>query len=483
MFDTAAKGEAFVVHDVNNDGSTWAWSEADKAFKTQFNRRNAMDDWLVTPPLKLQKGKMYMFTAKMRTYLGNPLNVEIRCGRGDTPDAMTEVLMAPQQIKNRDSKDYSFYLLPDADGIYHVGIHEVTPADNSWFLFVDGVSVSAGAEAVIPDVVTEFSVTPDFNGGKTAVVSFKAPEVAVNGSELAKLTRIDVLRNGVVIKTFPEPGIGAPLDFTDEVPEIGYYQYDVVPFNEAGQGKKTGTTVFVGPNEPARPAWVKIAETENPGEVTLTWERVTTDKDGNSMNPDLVTYTIIAAGDGEEPVLVAENIKGTSHTFQALEAGVEQSFVGYGLRAQTEGGYSLMAVTDLIPVGTPYAAPWSESFAGGEAQSLFRSDNREAMWNIYTDNAGIPSCDGDGGMAAMFGEFSGADATLYSGKISLDGLENPVLMFYTYNIYDDTEGDQNELEVAVNGGNGFEVEKTVLTWTLGAEEGWYLVVVPLEEYK
>ena len=63
-----------------------------------------------------------------------------------------------------------------------------------------------------------------------------------------------------------------------------------------------------------------------------------------------------------------------------------------------------MAVTDLLPVGTPYPAPWSESFAGGKAESLIRSDNREGIWSIYNDDAGIRSYDNDNGMAAMFGE-------------------------------------------------------------------------------
>lgn len=82
----------------------------------------------------------------------------------------------------------------------------------------------------------------------------------------------------------------------------------------------------------------------------------------------------------------------------------------------------------------------------------------------------------------MFGEAEGADATLFSGKISLEGLANPVLMFYTYNIEGD-DGDLNEIEVAVNGGDGFKVEKNVMTWTLGEDDGWYLVVVPLDKYK
>jgi len=482
VFETESNGEAFTVHDVNNDGHTWQWSQYDQAFKTSFNRSADMDDWLVTPPLKLEKGKMYMFTARMRTYLGNPLNVEIKWGTGDSPESLTSTLMEPQQIRNRTAENYSFYLLPETDGTYYVGIHETTPANDSWYLFVDGITVGAGVDAIIPDEVEDFTVTPDFNGGTNVAVSLKAPAKGVDGTPLANIERIDILRDEAVVKTFLAPAPGASLEFTDEVPDKGYHKYETLAYSAAGAGKKVTLTVFVGANEPARPAWVRLEETSVPGQVTMTWEEVTVDKDGKALNPDLVTYTIIAAGEGDEPVFVAENIQGTSHTFRVAVPAGGQAFAGYGLRAQTEGGYSLMAVTEMIPVGTPYAAPWSESFAGGAAHSLMRSENRDGLWSIYTDESGITSHDGDNGMAAMFGEFAGADATLFSGKISLTGLANPALTFYTYCI-DGEDDDRNEIEVSVNEGNGFATEKLLAVSDLGNEDGWYLVTVPLDRYK
>ena len=216
--------------------------------------------------------------------------------------------------------------------------------------------------------------------------------------------------------------------------------------------------------------------------MTVSWEPVSTDKDGKPLNPELVEYTIVGAGDGDEAVIIADNIKGSSHTFQALKASENRSFVGYGVRARTDGGYSLMAITDIIPIGTPYAAPWSESYAGGQAASLIRSENREGMWSIYTDESGIPSQDGDNGLAAMFGEFAGADATLYTAKISLAGLDNPALVFYTYNIAG-ADADKNRIEGSVNGGDGFVTEKQLTVSDLGEDNGWYLAVVPLEKYK
>lgn len=481
-FNKEENGEAFTIIDANKDGKTWEWSRYDNAYRSVFNRDADTDDWFVTPPLKLEKGKMYMFTAKLHTYLGNPLRVEIRWGEGDTPEKLTSQLMEPQIIRNRYSEDYSYYLIPEKDGVYYVGIHDITSADSSWFLFADGITVGAGVEAVIPDAVENFMVTPDFNGGKSASVSMTAPRKAVNGTALETITRVDVLRDGTVVKTFSAPAPGSQLEFTDQPETTGYHKYEALAYNAAGAGKKSSLSVYVGANEPAAPAWAKIAETDKPVEVTVSWEPVSTDKDGKPLNPELVEYTIVGAGDGDEAVIIADNIKGSSHTFQALKASENRSFVGYGVRARTDGGYSLMAITDIIPIGTPYAAPWSESFAGGQAASLIRSENREGMWSIYTDESGIPSQDGDNGLAAMFGEFAGADATLYTAKISLAGLDNPALVFYTYNIAG-ADADKNRIEVSVNGGDGFVTEKQLTVSDLGEDNGWYLAVVPLDKYK
>lgn len=481
-FTNMASYDVFTIVDANNDGTTWGWNSRYNALAVPFNRSNNTDDWLISPPLKLQKGKMYMYTATMHTYLGNPETVEIRWGK--TPDAkgLDRALMAPTEIKNRNAEDYSFYLLPEEDGIYYVGIHGISPAAESWYLFADAVSVGAGVEADIPDAPTEFTVTPDYGGEVKASITFRAPVTAVNGTSLTTITRIEVRRDGTKITEFANPAPGASLEYTDTPSEAGYHKYDAVAYNATGAGKRVETTVFVGANEPARPTGVKITETSNPGEVTISWNAVSTDKDGKALNPSLVTYTILAAGSGEDAVNVAENISGTSYTFRAVGAGEEQQFVGYAVRAQTAGGTSLMAPTDIIPAGQAYETPYEESLMQGFAATLLRSVDGDAVWSIYDDNSGIPTYDHDGGMAAMFGELYGSDATLYSGKISLKNVTNPALTLYAYNIAGD-DADLNEVEISISDGiTGFSKAKTAVMSQLGSADGWYPVVVPLEAW-
>ncbi|MCM1369983.1 MAG: hypothetical protein NC204_06370 [Candidatus Amulumruptor caecigallinarius] len=67
MFDSEAATGGFTAIDANHDGFTWSWSESDMAYRTYFNRAKDNDDWLVTPALRLEAGKVYEFTAAMHS--------------------------------------------------------------------------------------------------------------------------------------------------------------------------------------------------------------------------------------------------------------------------------------------------------------------------------------------------------------------------------------------------------------------------------
>jgi len=482
-FDDPETVGSYTVVDANADNSTWIWSENESAYRSQqglFGANDA-DDWLVTPAVRLQKGKMYQFTAALRAYFGNPATVEIRCGKAPLPEAMGEVVLETTRITDRAATDYTGYIIPDEDGTYYVGIHAVTPASDGWPLYVEGVAINAGVEAVIPDVVTGMSVTPAPDGSGSAHIRLTAPSKAVNGTELTSLLRLDILRDGEAVTSFKTPAPGAVLEYTDEAVMDGYHKYEALAYNASGAGKKTGVTVYVGVNEPARPSALHIEEIST-GVVRLSWEPVTTDKDGKPMNPDLVTYTILTSDQNGEAVTVAEGITGNSYDIEVEGAQEKQFWAYYALRAVTEGGYSLRVDSPVIPVGKPYASPYAESFGNSSETTMMRSENRDGMWGIYDDASGIPAHDGDNGYVAMFGETYGADGTLFSGKVSLAGLSAPALTFYAYNIAGADE-DLNEIEVGISTGSGkfTPVRKAVMS-ELGAEDGWYAVMIPLSDY-
>ena len=484
VFDAYEASEPYTAVDANNDGVTWGWNEEYKAFATSFNRQSDNDDWLMTPALNLKKGKVYKATVTMRTYLGNPEYAEIACGRTPTAKGMTRVILSRSLIKTREAQDFVVYITPDEDGVWYLGVHNVSGAYDSWYLYVDSIRIEAGVTSDVPGAPTDLKVVPDYDGGLTARISLSAPVLTESGKTLDSLTRIDLLRDGILVKTFESPVPGKTLEYDDIVPAYGYHVYTAVPFNSEGEGRSAEVRVYVGVNSPAKPAWAAIEETETPGEVRVTWERVSTASDGTPLNPDLVKYDLMTVDDthGGEAYTAVEGTSGTEAVIQVPGTDKYQKFAYYAVKAVTATDYSLMTLTPFLPVGPAYTLPYAESFAGGRAKSLMRPDDGMAMWSIYMDDAGIPAHDADHGMAAMFGELYGAESTLYTGKVSLKGSVNPVLAFYTYNISGE-DADMNELYVSVGVGTDFKEVRSIVMSDLGTADGWYPVVVPLDEYK
>ncbi len=480
LFNKPENHAPFTVINANGDGSEWSWGQYDNSLRVPFSRDCDQDDWLVTPALRLEKGKVYEFTATLRTYLGNPERAEIRWGSAPTAEAMTNVLMEPTTLKCREAEDFTGYIVPQADGLYYVGIHCITESAESWYLFADGISVSAGTEAIIPDA-PGLAVVPDPSGALKAQVTVTAPDKDVNGNAVEGLLRLDVLRDGVRIGSFPSPEAGKAYTVDDEVPSDGYYKYEAFAYNSYGAGVHASVTSFVGANEPAKVAYANIRETENIGEVEVSWAAVTTDKDGNPMNPDLISYSLITADDEGNAYYAAENVKGTSVRVKAVYPGEPQRFVFFGVQAVSSTGSSLNTFTPFIPVGEPAAAPYAESFAGGTITQLFRTEDSAGVWSLFTDESGIPAQDGDNGFLGMAGANINASGSIYSGKVSLAGLANPVLSLYAYNIKGQNP-DLNELEISISTGDGFSAVATAVMDNLGAEDGWYRVQLPLSAY-
>lgn len=480
VFDSPENARAFTTADGNADGKTWYWSNSDKAFVNSFNRAADCNDWLISPALRLKKGEIYRFATMMRSYNGNPENMEIRWGTD--PADLNNVLVSPTEVKTRDAREFGGYINVMEDGIYYVGIRHITKAEDAWFLYVDAIKVSAGVGNDVPSHVDDLSVIPDPEGAKTATISFSSPSQSVNGNTLNELSKIEILRDGVTVKTFDAPTPGETLSFTDAVPKSGYYIYQVIPYNPAGPGRLSELRVYIGVNIPGKPAWARVEETSTPGEVHITWAPVDKAEDGSPMNPKLITYTIVTVDDthGGEAYNVAENLTETEYTFQAVPEG-KQQFVYYAIKAITETGYSFNALTPFVPVGKAYTLPYKESFTGSHAASIIRTENADAVWSLYSDESGITSQDRDAGMAGMFGENPGASADIYSGKVSLNGAKNPALTLYAYNIAGETP-DTNELVISIGVGDNFTEVRRVVMKDLNEADGWYPIIVPLTDY-
>lgn len=144
----------------------------------------------------------------------------------------------------------------------------------------------------------------------------------------------------------------------------------------------------------------------------------------------------------------------------------------------------------MLAIGAP-VTNFADTFAGGELtydwgiQRL--GDSTGASWTLLGDESGVPSQDGDNGMIAMKASYIDDASRLYSVKISLAGVENPALTFYTYNIVGESgDPDENLVSVCVSAPNANNFVTVMPEATVndlcGGAEGWAKVTVNLAAY-
>lgn len=488
-FDTREAFAAFTVKDVNEDGKTWEYSSYNQCARASYNGDLQMDDWLITPRFTLEAGVTYKFSVDAKNNFGVE-KFEVFAGNAPTVEAMNIPVIARQEVKSSKFTTFEGEFAVPQTGTYYVGIHGCSDPDKL-YLDIDNLKLQQGANASSPAAVTDLEVTSDIGGLNKVTVKCKLPATDMSGSPLASVDNVEVLCDDASVAT--EAGApGGTFEWIHNDATPGTHKYTVVVYSGGERGQEVTAEVFVGPNKPSAVPYLGVGEF-TPGDVTIRWNAPATDIDGKSLNPDLLSYKVVRyqVMEGslyyEEDIEDAEDVTGTEYVHHAVDADAGQMFTAYGVYAKTVAGRSSVAKTPLFPVGTSYAAPWGESFAGGNAATLFRSETVayeqvSPSWDAWSDaTSEVKAFDGDGGFLAMAGASAGDCARFYSGKIDLGELASPALSFYVYN-HPGGNPSNNLFEIYVSGGQGFTFRKDFKVGELPAT-GWNLVTVPLDEYK
>ena len=482
-FDTQDEMDYFTI--INRDGDSYTWEYYYGEVILNVGSDNDADDWLISPPVKLATGKYHTVSVDLKVRDADyPGKVELLYGNAPTPEAMTNVAIPVTEFNNQGYMTFSGKIAAIDDSPVYFAIHSVTEAGN-WHIYATKFSVSAPLEGAIPVAPTDFTATPDINGALVIDLSLKAPAVDLDGNKLESIEKIEIFRDGTLIHTVNAPVPGNEINYTDDngLTE-GAHTYTAIATNATGTGPEAKVSAYAGINIPAIPAWASAVETDVNGIVTVSWAPVTTYEDGAPLNPDNVTYCIWTNVTGSD-MKIFDKLTGTSHTFRIMAEGEPQLFFQFGVTAETAGGENLNgAMTEYIPVGEPENAPYEDSFADLSAAYTYVQGGSERF--SYWDNASdstfeeVKSQDGDNGMLFMYGYAQGSTAYLHTTKVSLAGLTQPMLTFYTFNLVGDMP-DDNTIEVLVNAGEGFN---SLGTWKLSdfGTEDWHRIEIPLTDF-
>lgn len=449
-----------------------------------------MDDWLFSPPVYLEKGKIYQVAADLAArFNGYPERIEFFWGDNNHPSAMTHTGLPAFEINPEGGmyvgyENYSFNIVPEESGRYYIGIHGISDADMGSIL-LDNFSISDALTQGTPSSVTNLKVVGAPNGAHKGIISFTAPEVDVEGNPLSEITRIEISRGDEVVHTFESPVPGEEYSHTDPVTYGGWTEYLVTPYNSNGKGKINRKAAFIGAYIPAPVTNLTAAETENPGEVKLTWTPPTHDTYNRLLTPEDLFYNIYKSNGGADERIFTR-ISGTEFTFQACDAE-SRDFLLFGVRAVSATGEGEGVWSEMFPVGKPEPLPYLFSFTDEDFNRLqiVRQTLSSSTWEIGDDSTftGIGSADADDAFAFYYTTAPGEQTALYTGKIGLPEGSTPMISLMVYNLYSSTMGNNtNTIEVLVSPGNGvWNPVRTIEVGQLPIRD-WNKVVVPLTQY-
>lgn len=472
----------FTVIDSNDDNNnTWGWQESGCAF-IGFNWQNDMDDWLMSAPVKLEAGKAYRLAFDARgesEYYKD--HFEVKMGDQCNVSAMTTELIGVTELTDATYRTYYALITPETTGIYYIGIHGLSKK-NMGSIYIDNFTIEAPIPDSAPAIVENVKFTAQPDGSAAIDVSFNAPDKNIAGNELASIADVKVNRDGNLVHTFTNVSPGAPLTFKDVVGEETTVHYTIVASNEFGEGIPYDKDAYAGLKLPATPTDCKIVESATvPGQVTVTWNPLAQDVDGDSINSDLITYTmvdmntqIVATG------LTAEDAKkGWTTTIDLPENGEQALAIFYIFAENRVGRNPINGFTQMIPVGNAYTVPFKESCPEALLQHVWM--NEGAYWST-AQSCYQPVCmpqDDDQGMFYLEPFLAKENNLLLSGKILIPESDKVGLSFY----YCGTTDDLFDLAptVRIPSGETYYLTEPIHTNSVGT--GWQRVFVSLAQFK
>ena len=475
-FDTAADFDIFTVVNANQDDSTWMYHGRHQTARIKNNPIGGdADDWLIMPPLSMQKDKTYTLTYVCYGNRLAPNTYGLSFGQGNDP-LNYEVIFAKHDIPvTAEHGVYHERVTPKEDGIYHFAWH-CNSAYGFVQMSVDSIFVDEGAVMEAPGLPTDFSVAADNQGKHEVKIHFVAPVTSVGGSPLTENITYHIMRDGVLLTVLENIKPGEDITYTDNKTSQGYYFYEIIPYNNYGVGLEERAMAYIGQDIPAEPVNVKLVDNYD-GTVTLTWDAPsTTGANGGYVNPDELTYTVYY----KSSKTVVES--GLKETKLVIEDGrvntADPTTLFYFVGAVSEAGEGNGGKSNVIAIGRPYKMTFMEGFPNGVAQKWW-SVASDGGYNIFSPTRGLAD-DHDNGSVFWCAYNPGDHGWLNSGKISLEGAEHPVLLFSYYVM----PGLDAKTKVFIDKATQGDDEVFSLdNYELEGERGWKRAAIPLDKYK
>lgn len=483
-FSDASTFSLLSTIDVDGDGNTWQFNADNGVAFLPGQPFDTTNDWLVLPKFHFTADRLYKISYRDYCEMaGNyPYKIGAFVGTSASADALTTAIVPVHQISQPETDICENYFKVAADGDYYIGI-QVSGYDIQ-SIQADSIRVETGPKLTAPDAVTGLKVVAGEKGAASAVVSFTTPTKDIQGNALEQLTKVEIERDGKVVGTIHNPGAGSANSFSDlGMTKHTNHIYKVTAYNANGQGLSATDTVYVGIDTPSVPGAFTMKM--NGDKANLSWNVPAVGENGGWTDPDNMQYIMMRS----DTLLIGKGIKKTALSDNVPNTGA-QGWLYYLLAAYNSVGMSKPAVSNAGVKGAPYVLPFRETFPGGQLSHFwgainYNSQDWGASWSGDTDDQ-----NGDNGSIGFGGNGgrAGSGSKLMSGKISLDGANNPVLEFYydhrSEGATDSTYRHPIKVGVIVNGADTTYLKELapIYFYQLNLSNPWNFVRIPLKDY-
>jgi hypothetical protein len=301
----------WTILDVNNDDITWELeteSGTNKAMKIVYNSSLAMDDWLITPPISLNKDTTYNLRYEYRVESGTyPENLGVYIGSSPTPVALTTLLNDHFEISNTTFSLGQATFTPQTTGIYYIGFHGYSDAD-MYNLYVDNFRITFENSDIVSGIAS---------GGNVSIIIPPVHSISptIDISNLPQSDATVTVIAGYADVDLPNAGLSLTLTGTSF----------------------SGAIITINHNLGFVPA--QIAYRIEPG----TWNLLTSSSPGvSNWNETTVTFTLSGKAAGDLcfvfPQQEGQTLPVTLSNFTAVVTS--ENFVNIAWMAETETNHS-----------------------------------------------------------------------------------------------------------------------------------------------
>lgn len=437
-FSRESDFDFFTVIDNNNDGATWKYRATHYTYTSneQFaaidaDNNNADDDYLLTPPIKLEKGATYLldFRAK-KQYSGSNYNqkMDVLVGTGDDVTLYNKVMTGVNIDEVNNIPFDSTFTVP-SDGVYHIAFHALSNAASAE-LQLDSIKLTVLTSGQSPEACADFIVTPDANGALKADFGLVAPSKTLHGDDLpATLSRVDILMDdSKVVATRSNVQRGAVVSWDKVALSAGKHKFTARAVSNGLNSVEVSDSAFIGLDRPQEPTSLTL--TDNGVNPVLTWANPTESANGLRFNADSVKINLYNINSNGTISLLQPDVN-SPYTIESenTQQG-DQRLLYYALDAETNGGKSLPVATGSIVAGTPYELPYRESFGTETSSQFIWFEGIDAVsWNFSINTEEVQDSDG---RSLQFIPIKASSGSFNLAKLSLQNAQQPELTFWYY---------------------------------------------------